>query len=210
VEGDTDNPAIRALRARQARNCLAILMLSRGVPMLLAGDEVLRTQRGNNNAWCQDNEISWFDWTLLEANRDMLRFARELISLRRRHRSLTVNRFYEGKAPTGGRGLPDIAWHGHETGNPQWDNGESRFLAFTVAGVAPDEEDLHVMLNMGAERIDAALPAALPGKQWHLALDTSRESPLDIAPPQDQRPHTGLRYRVGPHSVAVLEARLRI
>ena len=87
VEGTTSDPTVLSLRQRQARNHLAILMLSRGVPMILAGDEVLRSQAGNNNAYCQDNALSWFDWTLTKTNRDMLRFTRELIALRRRHAS---------------------------------------------------------------------------------------------------------------------------
>ena len=93
VEGDTDDRAVLALRRRQAKNFMAILFLSQGVPMILAGDEVLRSQRGNNNAYCQDNEISWFDWRLVETNRDMLRFTRELIALRKRHPSLRRKAF---------------------------------------------------------------------------------------------------------------------
>src|SRR5215470_16260082 len=97
IEGDTDDPAVAALRRRQAKNFIAILMISRGVPMLLAGDEIWRTQRGNNNAWCQDNELSWFDWSLVETERDMLEFVRGMIALRRRHPSLTRNAFFTGK-----------------------------------------------------------------------------------------------------------------
>jgi len=85
IEGKTSDPAVLALRRRQAKNCVAVLMLSRGVPMLLAGDQMLRSQGGNNNAWCQDSALSWIDWTLVESNRDMVRFTRELIALRRRH-----------------------------------------------------------------------------------------------------------------------------
>ena len=98
AEGDTTDPIVLGTRSRQARNFVALLMLSRGVPMLLAGDEVLRSQRGNNNAYCQDNALSWFDWRLVESNREMLRFTRELIALRQRHPSLTRNRFFTGGA----------------------------------------------------------------------------------------------------------------
>ena len=97
VEGETADAAVTALRERRAKNYMALLMLSRGVPMLLAGDEVLRTQRGNNNAYSQDNEISWFDWRLVETRRAMLRFVRELIAFRRRHPCLTANRFFHGR-----------------------------------------------------------------------------------------------------------------
>ena len=99
AEGETDDPEIIGLRRRQAKNLMATLMLSQGVPMLLAGDEFLRTQKGNNNAWCQDNEISWVDWSLKERNADFLRFVRELIHLRRRHTALRRKRFFRGRFP---------------------------------------------------------------------------------------------------------------
>jgi len=146
VEGETTDPAVLALRLRQAKNHLALLMLSRGVPMLLAGDEVLRSQGGNNNAYCQDNALSWSDWSLVETNRDMLRFTRELIALRRRHPCLTANRFFDAK-PVPGRGIPDIAWHGARLDEAPWYDGQGRFLRFTLAGLAAGEEDLHVILK---------------------------------------------------------------
>ena len=110
VEGPTTDPAIERLRARQIRNFLTILMLSRGVPMLLAGDEIRRTQSGNNNPYNQDNEISWFDWTLADANRDLLRFVQRLIAFRKAHPALSQPRFYRGEQNE--RGLRDITWHG--------------------------------------------------------------------------------------------------
>ena len=111
TEGDTLDEATLRLRGQHARNAMALLLLSQGVPMLLAGDEVLRTQRGNNNAWCQDNETSWFDWRLTETNGDMLNFVRQLIALRRRHPTLSRRQFLTGE-PDPARGIPDIAWHG--------------------------------------------------------------------------------------------------
>lgn len=205
VEGATTDPAVLALRRRQARNFMAILMLSRGVPMILAGDEVLRTQHGNNNAWCQDNPLGWFDWDLVDANRDMLRFTRELIALRKRHPSLTRNRFFTGR-PVPGRGIPDVAWHGLRLNEPLWQDGEAQVLACTLAGLRADEEDLHVILNLSARAIDAPLPS-LPGRRWHLAVDTSLASPHDIVPRERQQPHPAPVYRAGPRSVVVLEAR---
>ena len=97
AEGDTDQPEVLALRRQQVRNFMAILFLSQGIPMILAGDEVLRSQAGNNNVWCQDNELGWFDWTLVERNADMLRFVRGLIALRRRHPSLQRRHFLSGR-----------------------------------------------------------------------------------------------------------------
>ena len=102
VEGPTDDPEVLALRRRRAKNMMATLMLSQGVPMVLAGDEFLRTQRGNNNAWCQDNEISWVNWGLAEENKDFLRFTREMIWLRRRHPALRRRRFFVGELRAGG------------------------------------------------------------------------------------------------------------
>ncbi|BDG01463.1 glycogen debranching enzyme [Anaeromyxobacter oryzae] len=205
VEGPTSDPAVTALRLRQARNHLAILLLSRGVPMLLAGDEVLRTQRGNNNAWCQDNELSWLDWRATDGQRDMLRFTREVIALRRRHACIQANRFFDGR-PVTGRALPDVSWHGARLGVPPWQGGEDRVLALTMAGRAADEEDLHVVLNMSDRPADAALPA-IPGRQWHVAIDTSRAPPEDVVPRERQRPHSGPSCRVAARTVVALEAR---
>jgi isoamylase len=205
VEGETSDPAVVARRLRQARNYVAILMLSRGVPMLLAGDEVLRSQGGNNNAYCQDNALSWFDWRLVEINRDMLRFTRELIALRRRHACLTVNRFFDGK-PICIRGIPDIVWHGARLNEPPWHDGQSRFLGFTMAGLSGDEEDLHVILNMSDQMVDAALPS-IPGRRWHVVLDTSRAPPADILTRAQQRSHAAACYSANARSVVALEAR---
>jgi glycogen operon protein len=204
TEGETADPAVRGLRRRQARNLLALLLLSRGVPMLLAGDEVLRSQAGNNNAWCQDNATSWLDWGLLDESGDVLRFTRELIALRRRHPVLTADRFFDGR-PVPGRGLPDIAWHGASLDPPEW-SGPGRLLRFTMAGLGADEEDLHVILNMSDETVTVPLPD-IPERRWHVALDTARPSPADIVPRPQQAPHAAGSCAAGPRSVVVLEAR---
>jgi isoamylase len=205
AEGETGDPAVVALRSRQAKNLLALLMLSRGVPMLLAGDEVSRTQHGNNNAWCQDSEIGWFDWRLTEQNADMLRYTRELIALRRRHPSLTANRFFSG-APLPGRDRPDVVWHGTRLNEPLWQDPQARVLACTITGHSEDEADLHVILNMSDQALDAPLPGAL-GRQWHVALDTASASPRDIVRPAEQSAAEGDHYLAQPRSVIVLEAR---
>ena len=204
TEGETTDAAVTALRDRQAKNHVALLMLSRGVPMLLAGDEVLRTQRGNNNAYAQDNEISWFDWRLVETRRAMLRFVRELIALRRRHPSLTANRFFHGQ-PVPGRQRPDIAWHGARLDAPGWGDPNGRMLAVTLAGTG-DEDDLHVILNMADAAIDVEIPR-IADRTWHVAIDTARESPFDVVEPAHQVPYAGPRYRTSARSVVVLEAR---
>ena len=204
VEGETDDPAILALRRRQAKNALAILLLSQGVPMLLMGDEVLRSQRGNNNAYCQDNEISWFDWERVEEHRDMLRFTQELIALRKRHGSLMRRRFLSG-APGSAARLPDVTWHGSRLGEPLWQTPDARILAFTLGGLTEEEPDLHVVLNMADEPLAAPLPA-VPGRHWRRAVDTALAPPADIAPPTRQPRVRTDRYPVQPHSVVVLES----
>ena len=136
AEGDTTDPDILTLRARQARNFMAILLLSQGVPMILAGDEVLRSQQGNNNTWCQNNPLGWFDWTLPERNSDMLRFTREMIAFRRRHPCLMHTRFLTGEEREGHR-FPDISWHGELLHRPPWDDPGSRLLVFTLGALEP-------------------------------------------------------------------------
>ncbi|PTR10045.1 glycogen operon protein [Nitrosospira sp. Nsp5] len=205
AEGDTGDAAVLTLRRRQAKNLMALLMLSRGVPMLLAGDEVLRSQRGNNNAYCQDNELSWFDWGFVERNNDMLRYTRELIALRRRHPSLTANKFFTG-AMVAGRQLPDIAWHGMQLNEPLWHDPHCRVLACTIAGREEGEADLHVIMNMSEQALDAPLPF-IKGRQWYIALDTALASPQDISLPDGQIEHTDAHYLSQPRSIAVLEAR---
>ncbi|MCM8813689.1 MAG: alpha-amylase family glycosyl hydrolase, partial [Candidatus Omnitrophica bacterium] len=204
-EGPTHDSTILRLRRQQVKNFLALLFLSRGVPMLLSGDEVLRTQFGNNNAWCQDNEISWFDWRLLEENRDIFRFTREMIALRQRHPSLTQNKFYTGQI-IAGRGLPDIVWHGVRLHEPLWNDPTARFLACTIAGLTADEEDLQVMLNMGETPLPAPLPM-IPGRAWQRAVDTARNGTEDIIPRVKQKRWQSPVYPVQPRSVVVMEAR---
>lgn len=205
VEGPADDPAIAQLRRRLARNHLALLLLSQGVPMLLAGDEVLRTQLGNNNAYCQDNDISWFDWTLTERNAGMLRYTRELIRLRRRHRSLRRSRFLNGKQNGGTQGMPDIRWLDQQGRAPDWGDGAARYLAWTLAGCGSTEPPLHIICNMDDEAFEPALPA-IDGITWFRAIDTSLESPQDIAPPGEQAA-IGSNYPVAARSVVVLEGR---
>ena len=183
---------------------MAILLLSQGVPMILSGDEVLRSQRGNNNAWCQDNELSWFDWRLVEARADMLRFVRELIALRKRHPGLRRQRFLTGR-PGPGASLPDIAWHGERLHEPPWHDGGARLLAFTLGAQQAGEASLHVILNMSEAERTVAVPV-LAGQRWRLALDTALASPHDIAAPGQQASVEGGHYVAQGRSVVVLEA----
>jgi isoamylase len=205
IEGETNDPSVLALRRRQAKNFIAILMISRGVPMLLAGDEIWRTQRGNNNVWCQDNELSWFDWSLAQQERDMLEFVRGMIVLRRRHSSLTHDAFFTGK-PIPGRGILDIAWHGIRLNEPAWHDRTSQFLAFTIAGLTRSEEDLHAILNMSSAEIDAPLPST-SGRDWYPVVDTSNQATTGIFAREIQQAALTMVWRVQPHSVVIFEGR---
>ena len=184
VEGPTDDPQVRALRARQQRNFLATLLLSQGVPMLLAGDEIGRTQRGNNNAYCQDNEISWVDWTIDEERASLLAFVRRLIRLRREHPSFRRRDFFQGR-PLRGGGVKDIFWlrpDGAEMSDHEWEREHARSLAVYLAGEGLNEvdrcgravrdDDFLMLFNAHHEDIDFVLPA-LPGEAWRCVLDTA-------------------------------------
>ncbi len=180
-EGETDNLEVEALRRRQIKNFGAILMLSQGVPMFVAGDEVRRTQKGNNNGYCQDNEMSWFDWTLVEKNQDILRFFKQMIAFRKSHPQLRRTQFFKGQVNE--RGLADISWHGCRLFSPGWYDALSRVLAFTIGGfseVDSEDTDIHVMLNMDWNDLDFDLPPLLD-RQWYKVVDTFESSPKDVA-----------------------------
>ncbi len=202
VEGETPDPEILALRRRQAMNFIAILMLSQGVPMLLCGDEVLNSQQGNNNAYCQNSALSWLDWGLLEKNREMLEFTRAMIAFRRRHPTLSRDRFLTGE-PQEGRTERDIRWHGLELDDAGWDDPNARVLAFTLAGSKAQEPSLHVMLNMWDQPVRFAVPT-LQGRHWRLAVDTGSERPAH--PPETQPLVDDERFPVRERSIVVLES----
>jgi isoamylase len=204
AEGETADAAIIGLRLRQARNFMAILLLSQGVPMILAGDEILRSQRGNNNAFCQDNALSWMNWQLADDARDMLRFVRAMIALRKRHASLRRRRFLTGR-PAAGQVHPDIAWHGERLGEPAWHDPGARFVAFTLAGVEPGEPMLHVVLNMNGDAREAALPV-LDNGSWRRIVDTACEPPQDIVPDNETVRTERGACRVEMRSVVVFES----
>ncbi|MDA8432713.1 MAG: glycogen debranching protein GlgX [Nitrospiraceae bacterium] len=204
VEGETRDPGVLALRKRQAKNFMAVLLLSQGVPMILSGDEVLRTQRGNNNCYCQDNEMGWFDWGLVEDNGEMLRFTTGMISFRKRHPSLMRRQFLTGRKGRGG--LPDVAWHGPGLNEPRWDDPGARVLACTLAATDKTEEHLHIMLNMSDADVQMELPE-VPGRGWYRAVDTSQPPPADVTDPAAQPGVKGYTHRVAAWSIVVLEAR---
>jgi glycogen operon protein len=200
VEGKTSDAGIEKLREQQIRNFATILMLSRGVPMFLAGDEVRNTQHGNNNAYCQDNEVGWFDWTGPDKHPDLLRFWQRIIAFRKKHPAVRRNAFYTGEVNN--RGLKDITWHGTKLNDPGWDDSHARALAFMLAGDDTDP-DIHVMMNMYWEPLDMEVPV-IAGRQWARAVDTSMPSPSDIADPGKEAAYPAQSYRVNPRSIVVL------
>ncbi len=194
AEGYAAGLEIEALRRRQIKNFLLTLFISRGVPMLLAGDEVRRTQGGNNNAYCQDNETSWFDWTFLEQHREILRFARGLIALRHAHPVLSEERFY---------GDGDICWFGPGGGLPNWADPQARQLACLIP--EKDGHSLCLLFNAGRGGVDFHLPRQDSAARWYLAADTARLTPQDLflAGEEPCLEDTQL-YRLGARSSAML------
>ena len=210
TEGETADPAIQELRSRQARNFIALLLLSQGVPMLLGGDEFLRTQKGNNNAYCQDNETSWFDWNLIIKNADLVDFVRRLIAFRRSHPHFTRSRFFSG-ANIDRDALLDINWYDERLQSPDWKNRETRSLAFLIEGIELEdieggaEEDVLVFLNFQWEALKFEIPRCLPGLEFHLVLDTGLSPGREFPEEETSTPiPCDQGYTLTPRSLAVL------
>jgi len=185
AEGATDDPEVNQLRARQKRNFMATILLSQGVPMLLAGDEIGRTQGGNNNAYCQDNEISWIDWTSEHMDRDTLGFVQQLIALHKEHPVFRRSKFFQGRKIKGAE-IKDIVWHrpdGGEMTDEEWNQEFARCLGVALSGGAIDEvnergqrvndENFLLLMNAHFEEIPFALPAPPLGAGWIALIDTS-------------------------------------
>jgi isoamylase len=174
VEGETSDPHVNALRLRQMKNAMAILLMSQGIPMILMGDEVGRTQRGNNNTYCHDNELSWFDWGLLDRNEELLRFVSSTIAFRRRHHALRRASHFVGD---------EISWHGVRAWNADW-SSESRAIAFLLDGEKAEQKDasIYVAMNMHWEALWFELPRPSSG-QWHVFANTGAASPGDVFDP---------------------------
>ena len=198
VEGPTDDPAIQAVRNRQIKNFLLTLFISRGVPMLLGGDEFRRTQLGNNNAYCQDNEISWYNWTYLEKHQEIQRFTQAMIAFRRAHPVLRKEAFYTDA---------DIRWFDPAGQLPNWFDPAEKRLGCLIFGDQEGEPDLCLLFNASPEPVRFSLPQAPEGCRWHLSADTARPGPEDIFPSRagpllpDQA-----QYRMEGRSSVILEA----
>jgi len=197
VEGPTDDPEIEALRNRQIKNLLTITLLSLGVPMIVMGDECRRTQHGNNNAYSQDNETSWFDWTLLQRHADLHRFVKLLIA-RRLLRDIDSDRTTLNELLRGAR----KAWHGVTLFEPDWSHS-SHSLALS-AELFKERREFHMIVNSWWQPLDFELPPVLSRFPWRRWIDTAQPSPLDIVDWRAASPIDGAHYHAAPRSVVVL------
>ncbi|MDR3392527.1 MAG: glycogen debranching protein GlgX [Sulfuriferula sp.] len=200
MEGATTDAAIEAVRKAQIKNFLLTLMISRGVPMLLGGDEFRRTQGGNNNAWCQDNATSWHDWGDLVLHQDIFRFSCGMIAFRRDHPVLSREQFYTDA---------EICWLGPQGGLPDWADPKQQQLACLIHEDA--QRAILLMFNAGIDSVDFSLPALPPGAEWRLAVDTSCPAPQDLfagdqAPPLEN----SQTYRLHSRSSVILLVRQRV
>jgi isoamylase len=215
-EGPTEDADIERLRERQIKNALIVLLASQGTPMLLYGDEIRRTQDGNNNAYCQDNETSWFNWEDVERHQGLLRFVRHLVRLNRQHPLLNLETYTTNPFTPKGMDkdalslLPDhvqahMTWHGVKLNEPDW-GYFSHSIALTLS-VHEEDDDIHVMYNAYWGDLEFELPPRPDGSAWLRVIDTGLPSPDDIVDERKAEPVVGSTYRVGARSVVLLIAR---
>ncbi len=210
VEGPTDDPKINELRWRQQRNLMATLLLSQGTPMILAGDEIGKTQNGNNNTYCQDNELNWINWEAIDEQGEILRtFVQRVIKLRRDHAVFRRGRFFDGR-PTPGSNIKDITWlrpDGEEQTQDDWNDPYARCLGFLLSGEARDyhltavgvpetDNAFLVLMNASPDPIDFLLPEFKHCKRWELLIDTSAEDGFC----EDCGGQPGKTYKVAPYA----------
>jgi len=213
IEGETRDPEIKKLRARQMRNLLATLLFSQGTPMICGGDEIARTQRGNNNAYCQDNEISWYDWNLTEENRQMLDFTKKIIRIRREHPALHRTKFFQGRQIRGSN-VRDIIWYrpdGGEMDDEDWSSPNTRGMTIFLSGTGIDDVDengipLHddnllLMLNASAKDVDFFLPRF--SADWVLVVDTAE-------PDRHEELHSSLRTMIKARSLKLFKCSQKV
>jgi isoamylase len=196
VEGPTADRAINRVRRQQAKNLMATLMLSRGVPMMLGGDEFMRTQLGNNNAYCQDNEISWYDWRMLESNREFFEFTRRMIAFRASHPAFAVERFYEPS---------EIVWFNPTGAAPDWSATENRLGCIIIAG-SLNGGPIAMLFNAEDRVAGFQWPEAMKDTKWRIVIDTAADGPADIVELSSARRLEAPMVAVAEHSLMVLEA----
>jgi isoamylase len=215
VEGETDDEQILRTRTQQAKNLMTLLLTARGTPMILAGDELWRTQEGNNNTYCQDNELSWLQWDLSDRAQEIERFVRELIAFRKRHpalrREIFVDPFATDRRHLEGNVAARVRLHGVELGKPDW-SYDSHSIALHFDGKPPagapgtEDNDLYVIFNAWTESLHFAL-VHLHDARWHRVVDTSRAAPDDIVAEDEAPVIEGDRIHVPPRSSLILCAR---
>ena len=194
---------------KQAKNIMLTLLLSQGTPMLLAGDEFFRTQKGNNNAYCQDTELSWIDWKLKSENSELYRFSKKLINFRLKHPAFMRPEFFLG-GDLSYNSLPDITWF-DETGKvPDW-NKINHFLSFRLDGSKADiysdidDNDFYLMFNSATHDVTVTIPPSIGNKKWYRVIDTSIEAPYDfLSSGEEEFLSNQSRYILPARSCAVL------
>ncbi len=203
AEGETDDLDIRQLRLRRMRSMAVILFLSQGAPMFVSGDEFGRSQGGNNNAYCQDNEISWLDWRLAEKNSDLLRFFKMLIALRKKHPIFRRADFF----PKGGGPDPhEIHWQARRVGETDW-SSECKTLGFMLDGLAvldPRDDDFFVILNSQMESVIVEIPSLVAGRHWCLLVDSAAEAPADVHQEDEAPVFNGHEFELSAMAALVL------
>jgi glycogen operon protein len=211
AEGETGDPAVLGLRKQQVKNFACTLLFAAGTPMILGGDELFRTQRGNNNAYCQDNEIDWLDWGEAERHGDVLTFFRKAIALTRRYPVLQCRKFFTGKDKDR-NGIRDIQWFGTNLDEPGWSDPELRTLCYMLDGGEASsgggDYTLFIILHADFRVQFVRLPAAPGGKRWHRVIDTSLKAGEDFLDEGQETPiDPPGQYIVNPRSTVVLIGR---
>ncbi len=205
IEGPSTNPAIETLRARMMRNYFTLLFSSQGTPMFLMGDEVRRTQKGNNNTYCQNNELSWFDWTQVESEANLLRFVRKLIGFYKQHELFLSENFWTDRQNV------ELTWHGVKLNQPDW-RDISHSLAYELKEKIDDTKPnqilshLHIILNAFWEGLQFDLPALNDGLQWRRVIDTAVLPPDDFSDPAVPLPAGQTSYLARARSIVILKA----
>lgn len=213
-EGGTSDPVIKELRKKNIKNFFALLLISQGVPMILGGDEFMRTQGGNNNAYCHDNDISYFDWSLADINQDLVDYVRKMIAFRKRHPHFWQERYFTGR-DLDLDAMKDINWYSEDLRSPDWCNPVKGFLAFLIQGSeltglygGGKDCDILVILNALKARKVFSIPRTRPGAVFSRILDTSLPYGLDLLEDEAASPLPGRFYEVAPQSVVILVSKV--
>jgi len=208
-EGLTDDPVLSTIREQQLKNFFGTIMVSLGTPMILGGDEIARTQRGNNNAYCHDDEISWYDWSLFEKNKGLFRFVKMMIAFRLKHPGFMRPEFYTGRGGSY-NAIPDINWYNEKGVSPDWEKIGYSF-ALQINGRRADvtrdkdDSDFYIMFNAGLDQVIFSIPPVVDRKSWFRVVDTSIRSPNDILPAGDEKKLAPpSKYKVNARSMAIL------